>query len=184
MDMATDYPADLACSLASGTTESKCPVEAAAEPLLVVNAAVMQGTTAGAMNNFGGHACQGTSTAPDRAYLLPVRAPLASMTLDLSDSAAGTTDFDSIIDVYTVDCTAAIPTYCDDDGGTPGTESLLTRTNVAIGTYTVVIDGFSTGMGAYTLRVSGTYPSGGACDVMSPWFACPAGQACNAGVCQ
>ncbi|HVV83268.1 MAG TPA: hypothetical protein VHE35_09315 [Kofleriaceae bacterium] len=181
-DGMVDYPNDLGCTSASGTTEIACAAET--DPVLVINSGFIQGTTAGAANNFGNHSCQGSSTAPDRTYLLFVRQPLASLTLDLSDSAMGTTDFDSIIDVYDATCSAPIAGYCDDDGGDPGTESKLVHANVPAGTYAVVIDGYLNGSGPFAMHVSGSYAAGAACDAASPWFTCPAGQACTGGTCQ
>lgn len=181
-DALIDYPNDPGCSSASRTLELDCAVET--DPITVISSGVVQGTTLGAANNFGNHACQSTSNAPDRVHILQVRQPLATLVLDLSDSASGNTDFDSIIDVYNATCATPVAGFCDDDSGTPGTESLLSRTNVPAGTYSVVIDGFSTGAGAYTMRVSGTYDAGAACDELSPWFTCPTGMSCTGGTCQ
>jgi hypothetical protein len=63
--------------------------------------------------------------------------------------------------------------------------SLITRTNVAAGTYGIVVDtyGFGTA-GAYNLNVRGTIASGGSCDdplVAAGVLSCAAGTTCSAG---
>ena len=170
-DMRIDFGMDPSCSAASSPSEADCPVEV--DPVLTVSAQVTNGTTAMAGNQFSNHSCQMTSNAPDRVHMLAVRAPLATLVVDLSNSA-----FDTILDMYDSLCMTSIA--CDDDSGDPGTQSKLTRANVPVGTYALVIDGFSTGAGAYTMRVSGTYANNAACDPLSPWFTCAtAGFACT-----
>lgn len=169
-DMLTDYPNDPSCSAASSTSEADCPIEV--DPITPIAAQITNGNTTGAGNQFGNYSCQGTSNAPDRVHTLAVRAPLATLVVDLSNSS-----FDTILNVFDALCATSLA--CDDDGGDPGTQSKITMTNVAVGNYAVVVDGFSTGAGAYILKVSGTYANGAACDPLSPWFTCSAGNACT-----
>ena len=172
MDGRTDFGMDPSCATASSPSEADCPIESPLDPIGVISMQVTNGTTAGAQNNFGSYSCQMTSNAPDRVHMLAVRAPLATLAVDLSNSS-----FDTILNMRDALCMTSIA--CDDDSGSPGTQSLITQTNVPVGTYAFIVDGFSAGQGAYTMRVSGTYLANAACDPLSPWFTCPAGNACT-----
>lgn len=169
-DLLIDFGMDPSCSSASSPSEADCPIEV--DPVTTVAAQVTNGTTTGAGNQFGNYTCQSNSSAPDRVHLLTVRAPLATLVVDLSNSS-----FDTILNMYDALCATSLA--CDDDSGSPGTQSMLTLTNVAIGNYAMVVDGFGTASGAYTMRVSGTYANGAACDPLAPWFSCSAGFACT-----
>ena len=170
-DGLTDYPADTSCTSASGTSEADCPGET--DPLGVITGAVTTGTTAGATNNFApASGCSGgTNNAPDRVLMLHVRAPLATLTLDTVGSA-----FDTVLSLKDSLCAADLA--CDDDGG-GGLRSRITRSNVTVGNYAVVVDGYSSGNGAFTLNVAGTYANGAACDPTMPMFRCGTGYACR-----
>ena len=93
--------------------------------------------------------------------------------------------FDSVLQLMDATCGTAIA--CDDDGGnTPTFSSLITRTNVAAGTYAIVVDSYGT-PGAFNLNVRGTVANGTACD--TPLFtagvlACTAPATCQQGTCQ
>lgn len=169
-DNQTDYPADTSCTSASGTSEADCPTET--DPLGVVTAATTSGTTAGAGNQFT-PSCSSTSNAPDRVHMLYVRAPLATLTIDTNDSA-----FDTVLMLRDALC-GTTDLACNDDGGTPFGRSRVALDNVTVGSYAVVVDGYSTNNGAYNLRVAGTYANGAACDPTMPMFTCSTGYACT-----
>lgn len=176
-DGTTDYPADPSCSAASSTAEAGCAPEH--DPLVMVTAATATGTTIGATNDFvPSCSTSGTRTAPDRVHLVTLAVPVASLTADTTGTAFDTT-------LSWADSTCAMVTACDDDAG-PGNTSLLTRTNVAPGTYALIVDAFSTQSGPYTLNVRGTLASGASCAdplVAAGVLACPTGTTCQAGVC-
>ncbi len=169
LDTRIDYPDDTSCTSASGTSEADCPVEV--DPLGVITAGTTTGTTTGAGNQFM-PACQTTSTAPDRVQMLYVRAPLATLVIDTIGSA-----FDTVLTLK--DSLCATDVECNDDGAPDFVRSRIARTGVAVGSYAIVVDGYSTGNGAYTLHVSGTYGNGAACDPTMPMFVCGAGYACT-----
>ena len=167
-DGLTDYPQDTGCLAASGGSEESCAGET--DPLLLVTAATTSGTTVGATNQLT-PTCAAMSTAPERVHTLRVPYPLASLVMDTN-----TSPFDTVLSFLSSTCTTSLA--CDDDGGDPGNQSRITRTNVNPGTYQIAVDGFNASAGAYVLHVAGTYPSGGACSPTLPMFACPTGTAC------
>ena len=176
-DGAIDYPADSSCAAASSPSELTCGAET--DPLLAVTTPTTTGTTAGAANNFA-PTCAGamTGTAPDRVYLLTLQVPVASLTADTTGAA-----YDTVLSLTPAACAPVLA--CDDDAG-PGNTSLFTRTNLAAGTYALIVDGFGAGAGAYTLNVRGTLPAGGSCAdplVGAGVLTCPTGSTCQAGTC-
>ncbi len=174
-DTRIDYPLDLGCTAASSSSELECMGET--DPLSQISGPVSTGTTAGAANNST-PTC-GSSSAPEKVHLLTLPVPVATLTMDTVGSS-----FDTILTFRDSTCTMSIA--CDDDsGGFPN--SRISRTNVAVGTYAVTVDGYSTNSGNYMLNVRGTVAAGTACT--SPLFAsgvlaCPTGQTCNGAVCQ
>jgi len=83
------------------------------------------------------------------------------------------------------DSTCANQIACDDDGG-DSSQSLIAATNLAAGTYAVVLDGYSGGSGAFTIHTHGLVANGTACT--SPLFAagvlsCTAPATCTGGTC-
>ena len=168
-DGAADYGTDLDCVAASGS-EDACQPEAS--PLLEVNAVITGGTTVGATSEFEPTCASGSTTNQgDRVHMLTVRRPLASLTIDTNNSTLNT-----VLSLYPSTCTGA-PLACDNDGGDPGTQSLITRTNVAVGSYAIVVDGYNAS-NTYLLNVRGTYADGAVCDPTAPMFACNPGFAC------
>ena len=175
-DQLVDYPADFGCASASGTTEAACAFEPDQGGLITMP--VTMGTTAGGTNNFT-PSCQ-TSSTVDKVYFLNLPVPVASLTLDTL-----ATSFDTVL--LFMDGTCGTTLACSDDFDL-GLQSSITQTNVAAGSYAVVIDGWSstTNSGPFTLTVHGTVASGTACT--SPLFtsgllACPSGTTCNGGTC-
>jgi hypothetical protein len=171
-DQTTDYPADFGCASAAGTTEKFCMPET--DPAALITASATMGTTVGAAADQT-QACA-TSTAPEKSYALQLPVPVQTLTL-------GTTGFDTVLAFRSLDCATMIA--CDDEGGVNFGESLITLSNVAPGGYAVVVDGWSTNSGAFTLNVKGTVAPGTPCS--SPLFsggmnavlACPMNTTCT-----
>jgi hypothetical protein len=168
-----DYPADFGCSSAAADSEVFCPAEV--DMTAAITSTPITGTTVGMTNNFPSHSCQSTSTGPDAVYGLQLPVPVTTLVLDLSTSA-----YDTVLSLRDTQCMVQLG--CDDDSGDPGNQSKLTMANVAAGNYAVVIDGYSSGAGAFTLAVKGTVAAGTSCT--SPLFAagvlaCPMGTTCT-----
>jgi hypothetical protein len=169
-DQLTDYPNDPSCVAASTTSESCLQTE----PLIIATGPATSGTTAGATNDFtpipgsvNGHVCSTTAThtAPDVVVQLDLPAT-QSVQLRLNPVA-----FDSSHTLLSSTCSGA-PIDCSDN-------AIMNPINgLAAGRYYVVVDGYSTGAGTFTLNVTGTIANGASCE--SPFFA-PGGLACNAG---
>ncbi|MGE0403721.1 MAG: hypothetical protein AB7T06_43845, partial [Kofleriaceae bacterium] len=168
-----DYPDDYGCSAASGTSEVFCSTET--NPIEVITMNPMTGTTTGLTNNFASTTCI-SSSGEDKVLALRLPVPVASLTLDLSGSP-----FDTVMQLRGGAGACGAQIACADQGGT-GDASKFTATNLAAGTYAVVIDGWSGEDGAYTLTTTGVVATGTACD--SPLFAagvlaCPMGTTCT-----
>jgi len=174
-DGLTDFPDDFGCTAASGQGEAACSIES--DPVQLITQPVTSGTTTGAINDFT-PICQGTSNS-DVAFVLALPVPVATLTLSTDGSA-----FDTVLMVSDVACSTQIA--CDDDGGN-SVQSLLTLQNVAAGNYGVIVDGFSSSNGSFTLNTKGVVSPGTACT--SPLFGtgaliCPIGTLCTGGTCQ
>ncbi|NVB85062.1 MAG: hypothetical protein HOV81_42235 [Kofleriaceae bacterium] len=176
-DTKTDFPTDPSCWAASAPDEAFCTAET--NRTLLVMTPQTTGTTVGATNDFNPQSCQSnTNNDVTLALVLPV--PVASLSIDTNGSALS----DTVLSVRDATCGNEID--CDDDGGT-SLRSRITLTNVSPGTYSVIVDGYSTNTGEFVLNVSGTVAMGTACT--SPLFAtgvlaCPTGTTCTAGTCQ
>lgn len=171
-----DYGTDAGCTAASSASEF-CGVET--DATLVLSMPTTTFTTTGKTNNFASTSCQGNASGPDVALALNLPVDVATLSLDTNTST-----FDTVLTLRPQSCGA--DTACDDDSG-DGTQSLITRTNVAAGSYAIVVDGYSGGSGNVVLHASGTVAAGTACD--SPLFTsnvltCAAGTTCQAGTCQ
>ncbi|HTM22667.1 MAG TPA: hypothetical protein VL172_19225, partial [Kofleriaceae bacterium] len=68
--------------------------------------------------------------------------------------------------------------------GGGGLTSLITLSNVNPGYYLLLVDGFSSASGDYTLNVSGVIASGQACNPAQTFFTCQSPTTCQAGTCQ
>jgi hypothetical protein len=126
------------------------------------------------MNNFTSSTCQSNSNGADKVLALQLPVPVQTLVLDLSGSS-----YDSVLTLRDAACGTQLG--CDDDGGA-GTQSMLTMSNVSAGTYAVVIDGYSSNSGTYTLAITGTVAPGTSCT--SPLFNagvlhCPTGTTCG-----
>lgn len=170
-----DYPNDPGCFAASSTTEG-CTQS---ELITVVTMPQTSGTTVGATNDFtpppgqfNGHACgtTGNHTAPDVAFQLDLP---ATTSLDLNITFPGST-FDTTHVLLDSTC-GGTPIDCRDAPAMP-------LTNLAAGTYYLIVDGFSTASGAFTLNVSGKIANGESCEsalAQSGALTCGAGYACK-----
>jgi hypothetical protein len=175
-DTKIDYANDLSCWAASGNDEGFCNTET--DRVLLIYSPTHTGTTVGAHGNYT-PSCQ-SSTSLDLTYALVLPVPVATLTIDTAGSA-----FDTVLAVTTRACTSTAELGCNDDS--IGVQSQVTLTNVAAGTYAVVVDGYSTNSGAYTLHTKGTVAAGTACtDLLftTGVLVCPTGMTCTAGTCQ
>lgn len=164
-DTGTDYPADTTCIAAGGASESCI----ATEGVLQITAPQTTGTTTGATDDLRPTCLSSfvTHSAPDLTYRLDVPA-LATLSIDQVGS------LDEVLVLLNSTC-----------GGTPlGCADFppIELTNVAAGTYYLVVDGYDTDNGAFTLSVNGTIQNGASCE--SPLFesgalACGSGHACK-----
>ena len=160
-DGATDYPADGSCASASGSNEA-CTQS---EPVGAITQPVTMGNTATAFNDYTPVCGSTTHSAPDQAFELTVPA-LATLSLNL-------VGFDTAHTLLDATC-GGTPIACSDP-------ALMTRTNVPAGTYYVIVDGYSTASGPWTLTTSGTVAPGGSCEgalFQSGAFTCSDGYAC------
>jgi len=175
-DTLTDYPADYGCAAASGTSEVFCTGEMDATAAITTKTTT--GTTTGAANDFA-PSCSTFSTASDKAFALQLPVPVTTLTVDTISSG-----FDTVLAMRDSQCAAEITGGCNDDGGGSLT-SLITLSNVAPGNYAIIVDGYNTNNGAFTLNVHGTVAAGTSCT--SPLFSgganavlvCPTNTTCT-----
>jgi len=175
MDGATDYPADTSCVSASGTSEA-CEQS---EPVGQITSGTTTGTTAGATDDFrpppgsiNGHLCStsGTHTAPDVAYTIDLPA-MRSLNMELTLSPT----WDSTLLLLDATC-GGTPVECSDNRIMP------TQTDLPEGRYYVVVDGYSTASGNFTLDIEGVIASGGRCDpeyTLNGALQCPVDNPCE-----
>jgi hypothetical protein len=135
------------------------------------------GTTVGKANDHQPN-CPTFSTAPDVAYALLLPVPVATLVIDTENSM-----FDTMLMVKSLDCTTQFA--CDDEGGVGTNKSKITMTGVAPGGYAVIVDGYSSYSGPYTLNVQGTVAQGTVCNSSlfsggaAAVLACPSGTTCK-----
>ena len=174
-----DYPNDPGCRSAGQPIEG-CATEQ--DAFLVASSGMTAGTTVGAHDDFDPTCGLGNST-PDVVVLATLPA-LDTLTLDTTGS-----QFDTLLAVYPQTCVGSLA--CNDDNNqTFADTSLLTMTNVAAGTYAIVVDGGQgfegPTSGIFTLNLSGTIRAGGRCDgelALSGALKCSSDSACTNGVC-
>ena len=138
-DVATDVPVDAppVCPTPTGTIS------------LPGTVAPLTGTTSG-RSSLPASSCQASASGPEHVYTLTVTAPTG---VQLSTEGMAT-NFDTVVSIRRTCLDVMSEVACDDDtGDAPGTSSVL-RTSLTPGTYTVVVDGFSSGMGNYVLNAS------------------------------
>ncbi|MGN6105246.1 MAG: hypothetical protein ACTHU0_09100 [Kofleriaceae bacterium] len=166
LDGFIDYPADLSCKSASGTNET-C---AQTEPIETVTTPTVNGTTVGKANDYR-PACgtSGTHTAPDVAYQLDLP---GMKTLNLNLTGLGS--FDSVHALLDSTC-GGTPIACNDAAS-------MTVSSLAAGRYFLVVDGYSSGSGSFTLNTSGEIAGGQSCEhplFAAGAFTCEAGFSCS-----
>ena len=174
-----DYPADPGCRSAGQPIEG-CGTEQ--DPFLVATSGVTTGTTIGAHDDFDPSCAEGFAQ-PDVVVLATIPA-LDTLNLDTTGS-----QFDTVLAVYPSSCTGELA--CNDDNQqTFADTSLLNMSNVAAGTYAIVVDGGEgfegPTSGIFTLNLSGTIRAGGRCDgelALSGALVCSSDSTCTNGVC-
>lgn len=165
-----DYPADTQCHSASSQSE----VCADIDPLAKITSAITSGDTSSAHNDITSLSCGSTSnTAPDVTYRLDL--PQVS-SLRIKTSPSG---FDAITALLSSSCTGTAV-----GGNSVGCEdtSDIVEGPLSAGTYYVIVDGYSTASGPFTLTVSGELPVGGSCEgalAQSGALTCPENYACS-----
>jgi hypothetical protein len=175
-DGLTDYPADYGCAAASGTTEVFCTGEM--DATAAVTTKTTTGTTTGAANDWA-PSCSTSSAASDKVFALQL--PVAVQTLTVDTIGSG---YDTVLAIRNAGCTAEIPLACNDDGGGSLT-SKIDLASVAPGNYAIVVDGYSSNNGNFTLNVRGTVAPQTPCS--SPLFSgganavlvCPTNTTCT-----
>ena len=169
----TDMGADIGCGAAGDDVEEDC--EGELDPIAEVVGGQVTGNTSMASNDFV-PSCSSSSTAPEIVHVLRVPGRLLSLHADTNGS-----DFDSMLYIKAMECSAA-DMDCDDQSG-DGSNAAIDISDVDPGTYYLIVDGWSSYSGEYTLNVSGVIGAGETCDAAAPEFACQAGYACVSGTC-
>ena len=150
-DTRIDYPMDLGCTAASGSTELECTGES--DPIGQITMQTTSGNTTGAVDDFP-TICG--ATGAEHAYLLTLPVPVQTLVLDTENSMI----FDTVL-TFT-DSTCGTHLACDDDAGN-GNWSMISRSNVAAGTYGLLVEGYFGAIGGYTINVRGTVAAGQPC---------------------
>lgn len=168
-DTKIDYGMDTTCLAAADSSESCVTTDGVA--LLTMPATM--GDTAMMTNNDYKPACAttGTHTSPDRTYRLDVPA-LSSLSIATVSTWSNTTA------LLNSTCIGA-PIVCKSFSSATAP---LTSLNVGAGTYYFVVDGYSTGSGAYTVNVTGKIVNGASCEsalAQSGALTCGTGYACK-----
>lgn len=130
-DASTDAPAAPSCPTPTGTIS------------LPGTVAPIMGTTAGT-SQVPSSSCQSNTRGPENVYTLTVTAPTG---VELSTVGMGTA-FDTVLSVRRTCTDAMSEVACSDDA--TGLQSFI-RTQLEPGTYSVIVDGYNTAMGAYAL---------------------------------
>ncbi len=168
-DGAMDYPADLGCTNAADDQEDACAAES--DPIATLAKATTSGDTTGLTDDFA-PSCQSGSAAPDRAYYLYLPGALTSLHLDTTGSS-----FDTVLMVQQTECSGS-DYACNDDDAT-SSQSALDLTDVPAGLYIVIVDGYMSDAGPFTLDASGTIAAGEPCDPGQPFLTCATGTSCT-----
>ncbi|MBA3451754.1 MAG: hypothetical protein H0T42_01505 [Deltaproteobacteria bacterium] len=164
-DTKIDYPMDLTCKAAGDASEA-CVTS---EGVQLITSAMTMGDTTGATNDVTPMGCSSTfsHTAGDRTFRIDVPM-LTSLDMNLTAS------FDTSSVLYNSLCTGA-PIKCSD----PLNMNVL---NLAAGTYYFVVDGYSTGMGPFTINMNGKIANNQSCEsplVAGGALSCGNGYACK-----
>lgn len=170
-DSMIDYPQDTTC-LAAGDSSESCP---STDGVALLTMPSTMGDTAMAVNDvtptpstcgaFSGH------TAPDKTYRLDVPA-LTSLSIGVQST------FSNSALLFNSSCQGA-PVVCKTFSSAT---SPLTSMSLAGGTYYLVVDGYSTGSGTYTITTAGKIANGASCEsalAQSGALTCATGYACK-----
>jgi len=165
-----DYPNDTISVSASGTRESCVDTDA----VVKITAPTTTGTTVGAHHDTH-QSCGSTTTTtapdkPDKTYELDVPA-LQSLTIT---TTPGTPSWTAATAVY--------GPACGDTSISCSTFSPITLTNQPASAYFIVVDGYSSGSGPFTIGVTGVIAPGALCEspaTTAGIVACPANYACS-----
>ncbi len=171
-----DFPDDIGCSRASDPQEENCAGET--DPILPIDAQGVSGTTQGANDNFT--ATCATSNAPDRVYEVIFPGALDGLTVDTFGSV-----FDTILTVKQGSCAGA-ELGCNDQAQFTNQSELILGPQPA-GLYIIIVDGFFSSQGDYTVNVNAKIKSGEPCNpvqISAGIASCPQGQSCTGGICQ
>ena len=172
-DGKTDYPMDTTCLSAGDSSESCVTTDGVG----VLTLPMTTGTTVGAHNDVTppsgapNYCASSTSTAPDMTYRLDIPA-VTTLNLNLTNLNPSFWDTSSIL--YGSTCNGT-PIKCSD-------AAAMANTNLAAGTYFFVVDGYSTGMGAYTIEINGKIANNASCEsplAVSGALTCGTGYACK-----
>ncbi len=173
LDTLTDYPADTSCTSAGGASES-CNGEQ--DPIVNIIGGLTQGTLVGARDNHN-PSCGG-ELGGDLLFTLKIPA-MRTITIDTQNSQS----IDTVLSLLSNTCSEPSIECDDDDGATPALSSLITRTNVAAGTYIVAVDNYNDvkAPGPINVNVTGVISPGGSCEpemTLGGALACPATNPC------
>jgi len=167
-------------STATSTTSTTAPGSGTCPSPIVIPAGggTFGGTTSGGSTQAG--TCGSTGSAPERVYQWT---PNVSGMATIQTCGAGTT-FDTVLYIRNSPCATGseLPGGCNDDACTNSTglfrASRLTPTVTAGQTYFIIVDGYSTSSGSFTLSVTPpsasttttttTLPGSGACSSPIP----------------
>ncbi|MBI5487616.1 MAG: hypothetical protein HY905_09810 [Deltaproteobacteria bacterium] len=103
-------------------------------------------TTSGRANDFTA-SCGGGAVAPDVVY----RLVLTARSRVVADTIGST--FDTVLHIRGISCATGTEVACNDDVVSGVAGASLIDTTLDAGTYYVVVDGYNTAAGAYTLSV-------------------------------
>jgi hypothetical protein len=175
----TDWPAEWGCVAASGMTENFCAADTNPNPTKIATKTTTASTTGKSFDAMLVPSCQSGAMSPELVYGLQLPVPVASLQIDTIGSS-----FDTVLALRDANCMMEVPGGCDDDGGGSLTSKIV-LTNIGAGGYAVIVDGFGTANGNFTLNVHGTVATGTSCT--SPLFSggtaavlsCPTGTTCT-----
>jgi len=160
-----DFPFDTSCDSASDTRETCVQTE----PIAVVTAPLMLGSTAGQTNDAEPSCAGPTGSGPDVALQLDLP-KLDSLTLDLLAA------HDTVHALYDASCGPAGELVCRDP-------LALSTVNLPAGRYFLIVDGyFPTSAGDFMLTTHGVVSPTGSCEgalFASGALTCAAGTTCS-----
>ena len=174
-DGVVDFPADRGCGSPRDDDELDCDDS---DGIVVIETPQTTGSTFGAVNNLI-PSCSGSSAAADIVHELDVPGRLNFLSADTFGAT-----YDTILYARQSSCNDP-DLVCNDD--TNGLQSSIWLGSVPPGTLYIIVDGFSTAAGDYTLNVSGEIAVGEPCDVAqvtSGLLTCAGGTTCVDQRCQ